>query len=80
MTTATFGHRAGAPSRSGYGFRTVAQMEWQKFRTVRSSWYIVAAVAASMIGLAMLVLSHENYAQLSAADRAAFDPAHDSFI
>jgi len=80
MTTATFGHRAAAPGRSGYGFRTAAQMEWQKFRTIRSTWYMVAAVAASMIGLAVLVLSHENYAHLSAADRAAFDPVHDSFI
>jgi ABC-2 type transport system permease protein len=33
-----------------------------------------------MIGLAMLVLSHENYAQMSAADRASFDPTHDCFI
>jgi len=37
MTTATFGHRAAAPGRSGYGFRTVARMEWHKFRTIRST-------------------------------------------
>jgi ABC-type transport system involved in multi-copper enzyme maturation permease subunit len=80
MTTATYGHRAGAPRRGGYGFRTVARMEWQKFRTIRSTWYIVATAAVSMIGLAVLVLGHENYAHLSAADRAAFDPVHDSFI
>jgi hypothetical protein len=49
-------------ARGGYGFRTVAQMEWRKLRTVRSTWYIVALFAASMIGLAMLVLSHEGYA------------------
>jgi hypothetical protein len=80
MTAATFSHRAAAPRRGGYGFRTVARMEWQKFRTVRSTWYIVAALAVSMIGLAKLVLSHENYAQLSPAGRASFDPTHDSFI
>jgi len=80
MTTATFRPRGAAYRRSGYGFRTVAAMEGQKLRTVRSTWYIVAAFAVSMIGLAMLVLSHENYAHLSAADRAAFDPVHDSFI
>jgi ABC-2 type transport system permease protein len=80
MTTATFSHRAAGPSRDGYGFRTVARMEWQKFRTIRSTWYTVAAVAVTMTGLAVLILSHENYAHLSAADRAAFDPVHDSFI
>lgn len=80
MTATTLGHRAAGPGRGGYGFRTVARMEWQKFRTVRSTWYIVAALAVSMIGLAMLVLSHENYAQLSPAGRASFDPTHDSFI
>jgi len=33
-----------------------------------------------MIGLAVLALSHEGYAQMSAADRASFDPTHDCFI
>jgi ABC-2 type transport system permease protein len=66
--------------RRGYGFRTVAAMEWRKLRTVRSTWYIVAIFAASMIGLAVLVLSHEGYGQMSAADRTAFDPTHDCFI
>ena len=55
-------------------------MEWRKLRTVRSTWYIVAFFAVSMIGLAMVVLSHEGYAQMSAADRASFDPTHDCFI
>jgi ABC-2 type transport system permease protein len=80
MTTTTAAHRAARPNRDGYGFRTVAQMEWRKLRTVRSTWYIMAFFAASMVGLAMLVLSHENYAQLPAADRASFDPTHDCFI
>jgi ABC-2 type transport system permease protein len=74
MTTTTVGHRAVGPNAGGYGFRTVAQMEWQKLRTVRSTWYIMAVFAASMIGLAMLALSHENYAQMPAAGRASFDP------
>ena len=65
---------------AGYGFRTVAEMEWRKLRTVRSTWYIVAAFAVAMIGLATLVLGHEGYAGLSAADRASFDPTHDCFI
>jgi len=80
MTTTTLSRRAAGRPRGGYGFRTVAQMEWQKLRTVRSTWYILAVFAASMTGLAMLVLSHENYTQMSAADRASFDPTHDCFI
>jgi ABC-2 type transport system permease protein len=80
MTTTTFSHRAASPTRGGYGFRTVARMEWQKLRTVRSTWYLVAVFALSLIGLAMIVLSHENYAQMSAAGRASFDPTHDCFI
>jgi ABC-2 type transport system permease protein len=80
MNTAPLSRSAVGSARGGYGFRTVAQMEWRKLCTVRSTWWIVAAFAASMIGVAMLVLSHENYAQMSAADRASFDPTHDSFI
>jgi ABC-2 type transport system permease protein len=79
MTTTALSHRAGR-ARGGYSFRTVAAMEWRKLRTVRSTWYIVAFFAVSMIGLAMVVLSHEGYAQMSAADRASFDPTHDCFI
>jgi ABC-2 type transport system permease protein len=80
MTAATLSHRGTRRSGGGYGFRTVAQMEWQKIRTVRSTWYIVATFAAAMIGLAVLVASHENYAQLSAAGRASFDPTSDAFL
>jgi len=68
------------PAPGGYGFRTVAAMEWHKLRTLRSTWYILAVFAAGMVGLAVVVLSHEGYAQMSAADRASFDPAHDCFI
>ena len=78
MTTATYRRRARA--RGGYGFRTVVQMEWRKLRTIRSTWYIMALFAVSMLGLAILALSHESYAQMSAADRASFDPTHDCFI
>ena len=80
MTTTTVSHRAASRARGGYGFRTVVRMEWQKLRTVRSTWYILAAFAASVVGLAVVALTHENYAQLSAAGRASFDPTHDGFI
>ncbi|HEX3491799.1 MAG TPA: ABC transporter permease subunit [Streptosporangiaceae bacterium] len=83
MTSATLSHRAGHGTRRtgrGYGFRTVAAMEWRKLRSVRSTWYIVAIFGAAMIGMAVLALSHENYPQLPAAGRASFDPTHDCFI
>jgi ABC-2 type transport system permease protein len=80
MSTAALSHRAAKRTRGGYGLRTVVQMEWRKLRTLRSSWYIMAVFVASMIGLAVLALSHENYGQLSVADRASFDPTHDCFI
>jgi ABC-2 type transport system permease protein len=78
MTTARFSHRTASRRRGGYGLHTVAQMEWHKLRTVRSTWFIAAVFAVGMIGLSVLALSHEGYAQMSAADRASFDPTHDS--
>ena len=30
MNTATLSHRAASRTRGGYGFRTVARMEWQQ--------------------------------------------------
>ena len=80
MNTTTLSQRAAGRTRGSNGFRAVVQMEWQKLRTVRSTWYIVAVFAAGMIGLAMLVVSHENYAQMSAAGRASFDPTYDAFL
>jgi ABC-type transport system involved in multi-copper enzyme maturation permease subunit len=80
MNTATLGYQAAGRTRGRYGFRTVARMEWQKLRTVRSTWSIVAVFAAAMISLAVLALGHENYAQLSAAGRASFDPASNAFL
>jgi ABC-2 type transport system permease protein len=78
MSTATLSHRAA--SRGSYGFRTVAAMEWRKLRTVRSTWYLVAVFGAGLIGLAVLAAGHENYAHLSAAGRASFDPTYDAFL
>ena len=74
MSTATSAGRA----RGSYGFRTVTRMEWRKLRTVRSSWLILVIFAVGMISLSVLALSHEGYPQLSAADRASFDPTRDS--
>ena len=78
MTTATL-TRAASQSGGRYGFRTVARMEWLKLRSVRSTWWTLLVFAAGMIGLAILVMTHQHWATMSAADRASFDPTNDSF-
>ena len=80
MTTATL-DRAAIPSRTegGYGFRTVARMEWLKLRSVRSTWWTLLVFSVGMIGLAVLVMIHQHWATMSAADRASFDPTNDSY-
>jgi hypothetical protein len=66
--------------RGGYRFTDVARMEWVKLRTLRSTGWIAVILAAGMLGLAILVLSHLNYAKLSAADRASYDPTELGFV
>jgi hypothetical protein len=78
MTTATL-TRTATRSEGGYGFRSVARMEWLKLRTVRSTAWILLVFAVGLIGLAILVLSHQHWATMSAADRASFDPTEQSF-
>jgi ABC-2 type transport system permease protein len=78
MTAATLA-QAGRETEGRYGFRNVAQMEWLKLRSVRSTWWTLLVFAAGMIALAILVLSHQNWASMSATDRATFDPTNDSF-
>jgi ABC-2 type transport system permease protein len=82
MTTATLSNspaRSEARTAPGYGFRSAAQMEWLKLRSVRSTVWTGAVFAAGLIGLAILALGHLNWASLSAADRAAFDPVELGF-
>jgi ABC-2 type transport system permease protein len=57
----------------------VMRMEWLKLRSVRSTWYMVAVFAAGLVGVAMLVLSNQHWAQMSAADQASFDPVNEGF-
>jgi len=78
MTTATL-TRSATTTAGGYGFRSVAQMEWLKLRSVRSTAWVLLVFAAGMIGLAILILGHQDWATMSAADRASFDPTNDSF-
>jgi ABC-2 type transport system permease protein len=78
MTTATL-TRAARPADGRYGFRTVARMEWLKLRSIRSTWWTLLVFAAGMIGLSVLVMAHQHWTAMSAADRASFDPTNDSF-
>ena len=52
MTTATL-TRAATKTAAGYGFRSVARMEWLKLRSVRSTAWVLLVFAAGMIGLAI---------------------------
>jgi ABC-2 type transport system permease protein len=62
-----------------YGFRALATSEWLKLRSTRSTWWTLLVFAAGMIGIAILVLSHQHWASMNAADRASFDPTNDSY-
>ena len=71
MTTATL-TRAADHAEGHYGFRDVAQMEWLKLRSVRSTWWTLLVFAAGMIGLAILVMRGQHTSP-------SFDPTNDSF-
>jgi hypothetical protein len=78
MTTATL-TRGATRTEGGYGFRSVARMEWLKLRTIRSTGWILLVFTAGMIGLAILVLAQQHWTHMSPADRASFDPTNDGF-
>jgi len=78
MTTAAL-TRGTTRTAGRYGFRNVAEMEWLKLRSVRSTAWIMLVFAAGMIGIAILGLSHVDWSTMSAADRAGFDPTNDGF-
>ena len=77
MTTATISRPAQAAGH--YGFRSAARMEWLKLRSVRSTAWVMLVFAAGLIGLAILVLAHQHWATMSAANRASFDPVNQGF-
>jgi ABC-2 type transport system permease protein len=77
MTTATISRPA--QTAGHYGFRSVTRMEWLKLRSVRSTAWVMLVFAAGLIGLAILVVAHQHWATMSAADRASFDPVNQGF-
>jgi ABC-2 type transport system permease protein len=78
MTTAAL-TRSATSAEPGYSFRSATRMEWLKLRSVRSTPWILLVFAVGMIGLSVLVLSHELWATMSAGERAAFDPVNEGF-
>ena len=60
----------------------VFRSEWIKLRTVRSSWFIVAATVFIIAGLGLLVsyVDHAHWSTMSAEDRATIDPVNQSLI
>ncbi len=63
------------------GVSHVVRVQWAKVRTLRSTTWILLILAAGMIGLAILVLSQypPDWAHMSAAERASFDPGGEGF-
>jgi ABC-type transport system involved in multi-copper enzyme maturation permease subunit len=59
-------------------FAAVSRMEWIKLRSLRSSWWIMGLFAVSMIGLAIVALSLQTPAHLSAQGLASYDPTEQS--
>ena len=79
MTTAALTRSATQTADGGYGFRSAARMEWLKLRSVRSTAWVLLVFAAGMVGLSILVMTHQHWATMSPADRASFDPTNNSY-
>jgi ABC-2 type transport system permease protein len=67
-----------APTATG-SFAAASRMEWLKLRSLRSTWWMLAIYAASMIGLAILALSVLTPGRMSPSDLASFDPTEQGF-
>jgi ABC-type transport system involved in multi-copper enzyme maturation permease subunit len=54
---------------------TVARSEWIKFRTLRSSWIVLAATVVAVIGIGVLVsyFTNTHWASLGPDERASFN-------
>jgi ABC-2 type transport system permease protein len=61
--------------------RGVLRAEWIRLRSVRSTYVAVVVAVGLGLGVGLLDLASiaHNWATMSAADRAAFDPVGDSF-
>ena len=64
------------PRRDGRGPLDTIRSEWTKLRTVRTTWYCLLVVLAGSIAVGSLVSAAfvSNWANMSAIERATFDP------
>ena len=62
--------------------RQVAHSEWIKLRSLRSSWFTMAATVLAVVGIGLLVsyVNHVHWSTMSPADRADADPVNQSLI
>jgi len=62
---------------TGSMFPGLMHSEWTKLRTVRSSYWTLFAAVAALVGLSAMLsaIYVAQYAHVSAADKATFDPA-----
>ncbi|HEY1913950.1 MAG TPA: hypothetical protein VGH27_00080 [Streptosporangiaceae bacterium] len=60
----------------------VIRSEWIKLRSVRSSWFLLAATVLGIAGIGLLVCSIDNahWATMSASARASINPINQSLI
>ena len=60
----------------------VIRSEWIKLRTVRSSWFVLAATVLGIAGLGLLVsyVNNAHWSTMSASARADFNPINQSLI
>jgi ABC-2 type transport system permease protein len=60
----------------------VIHSEWIKLRTVRSSWFVLAATVLAIAGIGLLVsyVDHAHWSTMSAGARADIDPVNQSLI
>jgi ABC-2 type transport system permease protein len=74
--TAHASHHEAAPSHRRPLLLDVLHSEWTKLRSVRSTYWILLAVAAITIGFGAILCTYYslNYTTMHAADKAAFSP------